>query len=840
MSRQQVSHTWPFFLVLAVLFYFCITAPRGWREIARERPSQIAMAPLPKRTTPVAPKRELATIVPALPASPKPLLVEPHPMIASQKSEPAVHEQHDVAMRPSPNLSLPDWLPPETSSSPVVRPSDGASQHDPSAPKDETSTSTAPVVKGSLPQPSRPQLAWSPDSLLARLDRLSSQSECEDWVKLVIDSLHSLTNAANPAQADTAIRDLRAKSHDADRLLAQLATQVEKRPLVTEIRRVQHALVRRLDLWELIPTPQIVAAPTENGPDPARLGLCLAEAVEFFQQGDDFDGWREYLLLDSLKELTTAQTSAGSESQKQRELARLALEHLQSGQLNSEQQEYLSADSIARLSAELQNWIAGPVNCQSMLISLEKFEQSGLPSDARQIALYAKRLAASDDESARNLAEKLDANYRLANLRIAVSADLLNRLMPPQPSRRGAIRERVLGVPTQGWSETSTQLAMRLIPDPNRLRFALVADGQVSASTSSTSGPATLLGQSESIYTAEKMIQFGPEGIMVLPAEADADCTPELNEVRTNFDGIPFLGGIVKSIARNEHASSRGEIRHEMRRKISARVQSQVDANIDPRLAKVNRLLKDRFISPLNNLELKPLFASLQTTAERASMRVRLAGDEQLAANTPRPAAPGDSLISMQIHESLLNNLIERLDLDGHTFTPAELQAHISNKLNLKLAPLPETIPQDVTLTLAPQNALRLHCEEGLIGMSLSVADLARGNEHWRDFVVKVHYRPEMAGLDAWLSRDGVIQLAGPRLNVKAQIALRGIFSKLFPPDRRVPLIHEEVLKHPKLAHLQVSQFVVAEGWLGIAVSPPRGSPTQNVVRLPTTSSVTE
>jgi hypothetical protein len=322
----------------------------------------------------------------------------------------------------------------------------------------------------------------------------------------------------------------------------------------------------------------------------------------------------------------------------------------------------------------------------------------------------------------------------------------------------------------------------------------------------------------------------------VLAAEADAECNPGTPEVRTSFDHIPLLGSIIKNIARNEHNSRGGEIRHEMRRKVTARVQSQVDAAIDPRLAKVNRMLKDRVLSPLEKLDLELMYASLQTTAERASMRIRLAADEQLAAHTPRPAAPADSLLSMQIHESVLNNLAERLALDGRTFSPVELRDHIAGKLNLPLAPLPDKIPQDIALTLAPQNALQLHCEDGLIGLSLAVADLARGNEHWRDFTVKVFYKPESQGLDAWLERDGVIQLVGPRLNVKAQIALRGIFSKLFPPDRHLPLVPPEMLKHPKLADAHVSQFVVMDGWLGMAVSPARGNASVNVVRLPTTT----
>ena len=75
-------------------------------------------------------------------------------------------------------------------------------------------------------------------------------------------------------------------------------------------------------------------------------------------------------------------------------------------------------------------------------------------------------------------------------------------------------------------------------------------------------------------------------------------------------------------------------------------------------------------------------------------------------------------------------------------------------------------------------------------------------------------------------------------MNVKAQIALRGIFSKLFPPDKRLPIMPDEVLKHPKLHDLRVTQFVVADGWLGMAVSPPRGKAVQKVVQQPQSSTV--
>ena len=176
MSRQQVSHTWSFFLVLAALFSICVSLTARWRDVVRQQPIQIAVVPLPKRTTPMAPSRESATIVTALPAPLKPVVVEPHPLIASQRIEPAIQDTHEMAMRPSPNLAAPDWKPPETPVS-VEPPAEEASEPAVSrpevmapevgAPQDEAPPVPTPVVKGPVPQPVRPQLGWSPDSLVA-------------------------------------------------------------------------------------------------------------------------------------------------------------------------------------------------------------------------------------------------------------------------------------------------------------------------------------------------------------------------------------------------------------------------------------------------------------------------------------------------------------------------------------------------------------------------------------------------------------------------------------------------------------------------------------------------
>ena len=72
--------------------------------------------------------------------------------------------------------------------------------------------------------------------------------------------------------------------------------------------------------------------------------------------------------------------------------------------------------------------------------------------------------------------------------------------------------------------------------------------------------------------------------------------------------------------------------------------------------------------------------------------------------------------------------------------------------------------------------------------------------------------------------RDGVVELAGSKLRLGDQIALRGIFSKVFSKNRPVNIINKQLTRHPKMRDLQVTQFTIENGWIGIALGPQRGT----------------
>ena len=214
-------------------------------------------------------------------------------------------------------------------------------------------------------------------------------------------------------------------------------------------------------------------------------------------------------------------------------------------------------------------------------------------------------------------------------------------------------------------------------------------------------------------------------------------------------------------------------------------------------------------------------------------MRLRLAADDELAAFTPRPRAPADSLASMQLHESAINNVLEKLELNGRTATLPELSHYVAGRLNRPQPWKIDSAQDDVTISFAAKNAVAVRFQNGQAILNLAIARFSKGSRGWRDFQVRVCYRPQVEGRSAELIRDGTIQLAGPRLSGTGQIALRGVFSKVFPKNSAWQLTPQRFLNDANMADVAHHQFVIEDGWIGVALGPTHISQAADVRREP-------
>jgi hypothetical protein len=290
--------------------------------------------------------------------------------------------------------------------------------------------------------------------------------------------------------------------------------------------------------------------------------------------------------------------------------------------------------------------------------------------------------------------------------------------------------------------------------------------------------------------------------------------------VSTDYEGIPLFNRFARSMALKRQSEQEAAALMEVEEKVAAEARRRFKAQLDPKIEQGVASFQQKVWQPLTRLDLDPTPTEMFTTAERMVTRLSVGNDEQLTAHTPRPRAPSDSLASMQMHESVLNNALEQLKLDGQTLTMTELYRRISKELNGEAQSPPETLPTGIRVKFAPRDAVRVRFAGGQVELTLTLDEVKKGGDRWPNLMVRAYYVPEGTGLDIRLVRTDYIELKGEEINAGSQIALRAAFSKLLSRSRTVALVPKQLSENKRLQDLEVTQYEINDGWIGIAIGP--------------------
>ena len=471
----------------------------------------------------------------------------------------------------------------------------------------------------------------------------------------------------------------------------------------------------------------------------------------------------------------------------------------------------------------------------ALATALEKYENDEESVNAATVAELYDLLRWSPEEQTAKLADAVNSYYRNANVRVAISAELVNRLLPKEMRIAEPVQDTILGASVRGQSETSTRLRLVLLPDRWRWKVGLEAKGEVASSTASTSGPATFYQEGAASYRARKQLIVDRKSIRAHQAEAEAAAQTQLNDFETDYDNIFIFGAIARIIARNQYEQKTPAAKQEVESKIITRAAGTLDQQFAERLEKAKAEFQSKLVSPLQQLQLDPTAVDLETTQDRLIARYRLAGREQLSAHTPRPQAPGDSLLSVQLHETALNNALDHLRLAGRKIELHELFKEMTTRFGDQKIPVPEDLPEGVFVTFADQDPVRIDCQDGRLRIRIHLKDLSltKDRKSFKNLIVTGYYKPHPDQLDANLERDGIIELGGNRLNIGDRLMLAGIFDRVLSRNRKLNLVNERISKSPELKDQQVTQFVIHDGWIGIALGPKLPSRTALQTKIP-------
>lgn len=533
------------------------------------------------------------------------------------------------------------------------------------------------------------------------------------------------------------------------------------------------------------------------------------------------DRWSIYLGLDAVAAAIPSR-NPNTIGQAWRSVAK----RISPDKLNGSQGKFLASPTMAPFAARVRAFAEAEQRVAEVFAAIESVEYRENAVDARRLARLIRgeyQLAGFHPQSAAELPTELTTYYRNANFRVAVGQSFIERFLPqPEPTRQDVVDE-IRGAQVTGAGTASTRLSLTLMPDAERWRLAICGTGTVQTETLSTKGPFQLTNDGFGQFSTHKFIVIDRRGMQVTRAAARANSTANLRDLETSFDSIPLIGSVARAIAKSQYEQEKVEAQGEMDAKMAARIGNQFEGEVNSRLADFEQRFEKQWIKFFEDMGLAPRPMELETTDQRLIARWRFAGSEQLSGHTPRPQAPGDSLISIQVHQSFGNNLLQGLNLNGRRATIPELYRDLAARFQFKQAELSEEIPEDLVLHFADDEPARIDFIDGRARISLKLKELTMGEEDsWKNFTVRAWYKPADNQEEANLVRDGVVELVTERMGIGDQVPLRGIFSKVFSKNRPINVLNKQLEQRPKLADLQVTQLDMIDGWCGIALGPKR------------------
>jgi hypothetical protein len=590
----------------------------------------------------------------------------------------------------------------------------------------------------------------------------------------------------------------------------------------SDVSRIAYSLERRFAVWNAVHQcvardGRVYVAPRNYSIDSSHMAAQLAAVRKAIASTSDNAGWSNYLMLDRIEDLASGRIGT---KESQMEVAREFLGRVTNARVSEEQLRVLQSAPVHRLADQIHPLTIKPVDYRKLIVDIEALESNPVHRCSGGLADAIQSLRFSEHPELGAIAAAITTHYRNANVRLSVSETFLNRMMPRGQVTAKPVQQKILGADTRGASRVASSLKVDLIPDPSAWHLKLILDGDVDSNTQSSRNGATFYNSSSAHVQSNREIRVDARSLKINGSPATVESSDSLRRFSTNWDSMPIVGDMIRSIAHQEFMQSRPVAKRITQRLIAKQTDEEFDRQLQSKIESAQDFSEERLLGPLQSMNLSPLVFDMQTTENRLIARYRLAGPNQISAYTPRPLAPGDSQLSLQVHHSVFNNLIDQAIDTRRNWTVQSLSDSIADILQQPHPTLPSDTPNDVTIRFADPNPMSIEFEEGRMWLTLRIESLEQpGRIHLKNFTIRTSYTANITGLQAELVRDGVILIDGHRLGSRDRLPLRAIFTKVFSGRTSLPMVSNSLLEDPRANGLIVSQFELRDGWLAIAVS---------------------
>ena len=523
--------------------------------------------------------------------------------------------------------------------------------------------------------------------------------------------------------------------------------------------------------------------------DVAQAKTVLLEAIGRLEErlaepGVDREGWSKYLHLDLLQ-----QQLATDQKPDMDRLTRI-YGFFTKGYDGLELAWFLDVQHA------LQNYIVTAKAVDNP--NLRKAYESLLDKLAPAVEAYAANPTTADalviSESIRwlqnahqatTLAEKIQERFAQPNVIGHVSAELVGAGLVDSVDDVTQINDCILGTSITGTAHTLGKTSSSLAPNADMGVIDAVFFGQTHSENVGYHGPVTIVSTAETSLAGIKRVWINENGLSSFPACSHADTSISICDIQSRKGG-----GLIERMAWKRAGKQQSQAESIASSHAEQRLNERIDQQATEPLDRANQQYVEKYKKPFGDRNLLPQFLRFSTTDRVLQVLGLQAGGGKVSASIAPPPAMEKTDMSLQLHESAINNLAFDA-LAGRTIYEEKVQA-TARKL---LGKLPERLKGDEdgrpwAITFAARQPVSVSFVDDSFKITINGVKFYKGSDSCDATTVSASYKIEKTADGFKAVRQGPVEVvaAGEHPNTGAtQVATRKLlkrrFEKILEPE---------------------------------------------------------
>ncbi|MCY2964084.1 MAG: hypothetical protein NT069_10645, partial [Planctomycetota bacterium] len=480
---------------------------------------------------------------------------------------------------------------------------------------------------------------------------------------------------------------------------AQYLANPAYRNIASQLSSLRGSLKRRLDVAEAILStleigPEAVAQrKTQAARELNAAAVNLSNNLNAVSTGA---GWRKYLKTAEIQEAVKT-----NNPEQILAIASTVKEQFEKAPTDDVTQQFMKRADIVALRTAAGNALAAgqavPPGaelrqaCTELVAAIELAESETTSAAAKGVRDAYSKIAAVAPDGGVRITTALRANYFNHNVRVYAPEKFINRFVSESRRDNSGINEFVSEAQVTGSQSTLSNVGIDVQPSNNGALMYLVINGTVNTSTLASTSEANVSIFGNANFNAYKPLVFDGEKFKIGQTAVGARASSSLGNIDTKYDGMPLIGRIAQGQAQSIASSRLGEGEAMMANRIRGTVASQLDTEINREFGPNGELPKklDERVAALKNLKLFPAPLSWTSTHDEVRMAGRIMEAGELGGSAPDATQMNPRGLTILLHQSALNNGIDRLGFAGQTLSDDQLrdklQKHMEDLLGQKV-----------------------------------------------------------------------------------------------------------------------------------------------------------